>query len=139
MLLLTVGVLYPALSVVAASYGGNLRLLAAFLVAPLVPSCVLSSLALDWHYFLFVAPFSYCFALVGFPIYFLFRWLGWLRSWQIVAAAAMAGALLAFGVGFSQLGPRGSPTGGSNALLFAGYGGATGLVFWLVAFAKRAA
>jgi len=133
MLLIVASVLYLALSIIAASKSG-LRVLAAFLVAPLAPGVLLAMLALDWHYVLFLTPFSYCFGLVGFPLFFLFRWLNWLRSWHIIVAATFAGALMAIVAGFSALGPGGALRGGSTAVMFAACGCLSGFIFWLVAF-----
>ena len=139
MLFIVAGAVYFLLACYAASKARSFRLLAAFLLAPLAPGLIVAALAQEAFYFLIVTPFSYTFAVIGFPLYFLFRWLSWLRLWQLVAAAALAGVVVAFVAGFSRLGPGGSVVNGSNAVLFAAYGGATAVVFWLVAYAKRAA
>jgi len=80
------------------------------------------------------APFAYLFALSGVPLYFLFRHLGWLNLWQVVTASAILGVVIAFLAGFSGIG-SGGIVNGTNALQFAAYGAATGLMFWVIAFA----
>ena len=126
------GIVYTGLAWFLVHVGGSRRLVAAFLLAPLAPSIVIAGLAQDIRYALVVAPFSYAFALPGIPAYFVLRRCNWLRIWHVVLCGAILGGLVAFAAGLSHF-----ICGG--ALLFAGYGALTGLVFWLIAFAKRAA
>ena len=105
------------------------RVIAAFLIAPLAPSLIVSALvAGNILWFFVVAPFSYLFAAAGVPFFFLFRRMGWLRLWQVVAISAVIGGAISIADGFGHL-------SASNTIQFFGYGALTGLVFWLVAFA----
>ena len=123
MLLAALIAVYMGLAWFCAKRLGEPRLALAFSVAPLTPGInglVLSRDPLS----LLVVPFSYLFALAGVPVYFLFRYIRWLRIWQVVTASGIVGAAVGW-VAVSSL-PR-------NALGSAAYGAATGLMFWFIA------
>lgn len=106
----------------------TVRVIVAFLVAPL-PACLIAAyLAGNYHWLLVAAPFAYLFTAMGIPIFLLFLRLGWLRFWQVVPTGAVLGGVAGFVGGFAQASL-------ANALQFVGHGALTGLVFWLVAFA----
>jgi hypothetical protein len=101
----------------------------AFLIAPLVPALVGALVAGQIGWVLVLAPFAYLFALPGIPAFLLCRKLGWLKPWQIVGVSSVLGALV------SPLLRPGVPFF-SDVALFTGYAALTGLVFWLIAFAR---
>lgn len=111
------------------------RVAAAFLLAPLAP-CLLIA-AMEGLIGLVLSPFAYMFALVGVPVYFLFRRLGWLKIWHIVPASAVLGGAAALAFGFGGFSFDKNVQNVYDALIFAGYGALTGLVFWLIAFGGR--
>ena len=105
---------------------GERRVALAFAVAPLTAPVIGTLQTLDPRTFALMVVFSYPLSLVaGIPAYFLFRYLGWLSLWSVVLASALLGGIVALTL--LQLG---------GALLFCGFGAATGLVFWLIAFAR---
>ena len=113
---------------------GEKRQAVGFVLAPLAPCLINAVVVGDIVWLVITAPFAYLFAISGAPLYFLLRRLGWLKLWQVMVASAILGVAIAFFAGFSGFDPGGIANG-TNALQFAGYGAATGLTFWLIAFA----
>lgn len=102
------------------------RPLLAFLLAPLVSAVTLASLQGELVMTLFFAPIAYMFALPGIPAYFLFRWLGWLRPWQVIAGGAVLGMLVSLSIR--------SGVDWSDMQVLGCAGAFTGGVFWIIVF-----
>jgi hypothetical protein len=113
-------------------FRGERRVALTFAVAPLAAPIIGTVETLDLRTLMVMSAFSYPLSLLtGVPAYFLFRRLGWLQIWTVLLASAILGgaiALVLFGVhgGFDAVG---------RTMLFSAFGAATGLVFWLIAFA----
>ncbi len=107
---------------------GNLsRVQRAFALSPLVPCFVVGVLSDTPLVGLVVAPFAYVFSvLLGGPAFLLMRRLRWLGIWQVVGVSALLGA-----VAGAVLSAPNLQTG--EVGVFAGYGAATGLAFWVIA------
>ena len=101
------------------------RPLLAFLIAPLTSAIVLALLQREPLMALIWAPMAYMFSLPAIPVYFLFRWRGWLRAWQVTGSATLLGVLVAFII-FS-----GVPSL-MDVQSLAIAGAFTGAVFWFV-------
>ena len=114
-------------------FRGERRVALAFAVAPLTAPAIGTLQTLDFRTFMFMSIASYPFSLLlGVPAYLVFHRLGWLQIWAVVLAGAVLGGaveLLSFGI------PN-YPGALKTVLTFCGLGAATGLVFWLVAFAR---
>jgi hypothetical protein len=139
---------YPmATAILAAIYLGiawyaiqrarELRVALGFLLAPIAPALVAT--ALDGHFLMLVVvlPFAYLFALLGVPVYFVFRRLGWLQIEKIVVASSALGGAVAFLGGFSLVSADGAVHNLANALRFVGFGALTGFAFWFIALSGR--
>ena len=119
LLLATIGVLES---------GSLSRVQRAFALSPLVPCCVVATLSNTPLWGFVVAPFAYVFSFVlGGPVFLVMRRWGWLRVWQVVGVSALLGAAS----GSVLVAPN---TGAGDLAAFVGYGAATGLVFWVIAF-----
>ena len=70
--------------------------------------------------------YAYWFGLIGVPAYFVFKRLGWLRPWQVVAEGAVLGAAVSFLLS--------THAGLATVLRFSGLGALTAAVFWVFAF-----
>ena len=119
LLLATVGVLES----------GNLsRVQRAFVLAPLIPCCIVAALSSAPAFGFVVAPFAYVFAFIlGGPVFLVMRRWDCLRIWQVVGVSALLGAASG-AVLFA-------PDADAGTLVaFAGYGSGTGLAFWVIAF-----
>jgi hypothetical protein len=125
---------YAVISWVAVFRWRQIRTAIAFSCAPLAPGLIAAILQVDPLAFVIITPCAYMFALPALPIYLLFRCMNWLRVWQVVSTGATLGALVAFFVECSSIEVRAGINLGKGILLFAGYGAATALVFWLIAF-----
>ena len=111
---------------------GEWRVALAFAIAPIAAPLIGTLETRDPVTFLFASAFAYPLSLLmGIPAYLLFRRLGWLQIWSVLFASAFLGgtvAILLFGV-------HGGIVALKRSLLFCAYGAATGLLFWVIAFA----
>jgi hypothetical protein len=104
------------------------RVLAAFLLAPAAPPLALSIWERNLDN-LTLAAFFYPFAwMLGIPGYDHFAKRGWLQIWQVTLAGGVMGAAVA--LVFIRSGDL------AFISKYAGFGALTGLVFWLIAFAR---
>lgn len=125
-----------------------MRIVLAFLIAPLVPAAVAMLLALapsitgllNPNPFLFMSLF-YCYpiiVIIGIPTYWVFRRKGWLNLWPIVSAGIVAGAVTPLGIMYLLMGSKGfeSLTNSPELLLYGiSIGGFVAFSFWVIAFA----
>ena len=77
--------------------------------------------------------------LFGLPMFFLFRWRGWLRWWQVTLGGALCASpfVLAYLAGANPL--HLEHYGLANSLLLIGCGAAIGLIFWGIGIAGNSA
>ena len=122
------GVLGLVLATIGVLESGNLsRVQRALVLAPLAPCCIVAAFSPVPALAFVVAPFAYVFAfMLGIPVFLVMRRWGWLRVWQVVVVSALLGAAS----GAVLFMPNADP---KALAVFAGYGAATGLVFWVVA------
>lgn len=125
---------------------GGKSVVAAFLLAPLTPACVLMLISLIgnaleglWA-FLLVAPASYAVALLpGLPLYFLFRRLSWVSAFGCVVIGLLCSVVAS--IFFMQTSIKQALSAGSGAnwspflsfiIIASLLGCITGYVFWRI-------
>jgi hypothetical protein len=98
------------------------RVAVALVLAPLAPCVVLALEGLGEWWLVPALLYAYYFGLLGILAYFVFRSLGWLRFWQVLAGGAGLGGVIAVVFVSSSVAPR-----------FASLGALTAVVFWVLA------
>jgi hypothetical protein len=122
-----------------------MRNLVAIVLAPLVTLLPVIVFPSQWGFFAFLTLF-YAYpltVLVGLPCYFYFRYRGWLKLWQVMAAGTLIGVTLPSLLMLSLLEPSGGSREYPNALgsalalpvIGAVFGAAVALTFWFIAIA----
>jgi asparagine N-glycosylation enzyme membrane subunit Stt3 len=116
------------------------RVVGAFLSAPFLVLLVGAFSTGTQDGFLVAVMIAYPIALVfGVPLFFLFRWRGWLRWWQATIGGAVCAApfVLLYVLGANPM--HVEKYGASNSMVLFGYGALIGLVFWAIGLAGNSA
>jgi hypothetical protein len=116
------------------------RVVAAFFLAPLLGVLVVGAITRTLDVGLLAAMVAYPIALiVGAPIFFLFKWRGWFRWWQVtLGGMACSLPFIAFYL-FMAEPTHVANAGFMNSLYLLGCGAAIGITFWALGVSGNSA